>query len=131
MPRGAPVEEFVMHPVPTIETLLATWIEAFNKHDLDTHAGLYLEDAMLFGSIPELVIGRKAIREYFGRRGPNVHVQHYPYPHVLQLSPGVAATAAHVDFADGEKLLPYRVTWMLVQRDGNWHIAQHHGSPRI
>ena len=120
-----------MRQIPTIEMLLATWIEAFNKHDLDTHAGLYLENATLFGSIPELVIGRKAIREYFGRRGPNVRVHHYPYPHILRLSPGVAATAAHVDFADGERLMPYRVTWMLLQRDGNWQIAQHHGSPRV
>jgi ketosteroid isomerase-like protein len=120
-----------MRAIPTIETLLATWIEAFNKHDLDLHAGLYLEDAMLFGSIPELVIGRKAIREYFSRRGPDVRVRHYPFPHILQLSEGVVATAAHVDFADGDNLVPYRVTWMLVQRGGNWHIAQHHGSPRI
>jgi ketosteroid isomerase-like protein len=120
-----------MRAISTIETLLATWVEAFNNHDLDLHAGLYLEDAMLFGSIPALVIGRQAIREYFSRRGPNVCVRHYPFPHILQLSEGIVATAAHVDFADGDNLVPYRVTWMLVQRGGNWHIAQHHGSPRI
>jgi uncharacterized protein (TIGR02246 family) len=120
-----------MPKTPTIEALLAKWIEVFNTHELDAHAALYTEDAMLFGSIPDLVIGREAIRDYFGKRGRGVHVHRYPKPHIVQLSPEIAATAAHVDFADGDTLVPYRVTWMLVKRDGNWRIAQHHGSPRI
>ena len=120
-----------MTPTPTIEGLLATWIEAFNKHDLDTHTELYTEDAFLFGSIPELVIGRQAIRTYFSKRGPGVHVRRYPQPHIVYLSPHIAATAAHVDFADGNTLMPYRVTWMLITQAGHWRIAQHHGSPRL
>jgi uncharacterized protein (TIGR02246 family) len=119
-----------MPQTPTIEALLAAWIAAFNAHDLDAHASLYTEDAMLFGSRPDLSIGRAAIREYFAKRGPGVHVERYHKPHVVQLSPEAAATAAHMDFADGEIPSPYRVTWMLVKRGGNWLIAQHHGSPR-
>jgi uncharacterized protein (TIGR02246 family) len=120
-----------MTPTPTIEALLAAWIEAFNKHDLDAHAELYTEDALLFGSIPDLVIGRQAIRRYFSKRGPSVHVRRYPQPHILHLSLDIAATAAHVDFADGDTLMPYRVTWALIRQGGHWRIAQHHGSPRL
>ena len=47
------------------------------------------------------------------------------------LSEVVAVTAGHVDFADGDQPMPYRVTWVLAKRDGNWQIAQHHGSPRL
>lgn len=117
-------------PTPTIESLHEQWIVAFNPHDLDRHIALYTEDAMLFGAVPELKIGQNGIRDYFGNRGPNVHVAHYPFPRVVMLTDHVAATAAHVDFADGDELMPYRVTWMLVKQNGNWKIAQHHGSPR-
>jgi uncharacterized protein (TIGR02246 family) len=119
-----------MPHTPTIEALHATWIEVFNSRDLDRHAALYTEDAMMFGAIPDLVLGRAGIRGYFAGRGPGVHVRHYPLPHIVQLAPDFAATAAHVEFADGETPMPYRVTWMLVRRGGNWRIAQHHGSPR-
>jgi uncharacterized protein (TIGR02246 family) len=119
-----------MPDTPSIEALHAAWIDAFNRHDLDAHVALYTEDAMLFGSIPDLVLGREGIRQYFGGRGPGVHVKRYPFPRVVQLTPETAATAAHVDFADGDTPMPYRVTWMLVKRNGNWQIAQHHGSPR-
>jgi uncharacterized protein (TIGR02246 family) len=114
----------------TIEELHHQWVEAFNRHDLDTHVALYTEDALLFGSVPELIVGRDAIRRYFGGRGPLVRVAQYPFPRVVMIRPDVAATAAHVDFADGDKPMPYRVTWMLVQQQGVWRIAQHHGSPR-
>ncbi len=119
-----------MADTPTIEALHKRWIEVFNSHDLDAHVALYTEDAMMFGAIPELVIGREAIKTYFGGRGPKVHVAKYPFPRVVMLRDDVAATATHVDFADGDTPMPYRLTWMLVKQDGNWRIAQHHGSPR-
>lgn len=119
-----------MAETPTIESLLAEWIDAFNAHDLDRHIVLYTEDAILFGSVDPLQSGRSAIRSYFGGRGPKVHVKSYPEPVVRMLFDDVAVTASHVDFADGDEPMPYRVTWTLVRRKGNWKIAQHHGSPR-
>lgn len=119
-----------MTNTPTVESLLKQWIAAFNSHDLDAHMELYLEDAVLFGSVDELQIGRNAIRIYFSGRGPNVRVKSYPTPRTSMLTPDIAITSGHVDFADGEQLNPYRMTWVLVRRDGNWRVAQHHGSPR-
>ena len=119
-----------MAQTPTIESLITQWIDAFNAHDLDRHAALYTKGAVLFGSVPELQEGRSGIRAYFGGRGPKVRVDHYPAPQISQITPEVATTAAHVDFADGDMLMPYRLTWVLVKQDGNWLIAQHHGSPR-
>ncbi len=115
---------------PTIESLLAAWIEAFNSRDLDAHMALYTEDALLFGSVDALQIGRPAIRAYFAARPPGVHVAAYPMPSVVALDADHAVTAGHVEFADGDMPMPYRVSWMLVRRAGNWKIAQHHGSPR-
>jgi uncharacterized protein (TIGR02246 family) len=119
-----------MTETPTVESLLAEWIAAFNSHDLDRHMRLYTEDATLFGAVDELQIGRDAIRGYFGARGPNVRVKAYPMPHVREIAADIAVTAGHVDFADGDAPSPYRMTWVLVRRDGNWRISQHHGSPR-
>lgn|SRR5689334_15499518 len=119
-----------MFRTPTIPDLLEQWIAAFNSHDLDTHMQLYDENATLFGSVDPLQVGREGIRAYFGGRGPDVRVRHYPNPAVTLLGPDVAVTTAHVDFADGATPMPYRVSWTLVKRDGNWRIAHHHGSPR-
>jgi uncharacterized protein (TIGR02246 family) len=115
---------------PTIEALLAQWIVAFNSHDLDAHMELYTEDATLFGSVDELQVGREAIRTYFSGRGPGVQVKSYPMPRVAMLGADMAVTAGHVEFADGNEPIPYRLTWVLVKRNGDWRIAQHHGSPR-
>ena len=114
----------------TVEELHAQWVTAFNAHDLDTHMALYREDATLFGAVDDLKIGRAAIRGYFGGRAPDVRVRSYPMPRVALLSPDVAVTAGHVDFAEGETLCPYRMTWVLVKGEEGWRIAQHHGSPR-
>jgi uncharacterized protein (TIGR02246 family) len=119
-----------MTETPTVERLLAAWIQAFNSHDLDHHMQLYAEDATLFGSVDELHIGRDNIRKYFSGRGPAMRVKSYPMPRVVELSPNIALTAGHVDFADGDTPSPYRMTWALVKHDGNWRIMQHHGSPR-
>lgn len=119
-----------MTATPTVESLLAAWIDAFNSHDLDRHMELYTEDATLFGSVDQLQVGRAAIRTYFGGRGPDVRVRSYPMPHAREIAPGAIVTAGWVDFADGEEPSPYRMTWVLVRQDGNWRITQHHGSPR-
>jgi uncharacterized protein (TIGR02246 family) len=119
-----------MADTPTVEALLAHWITAFNSYDLDVHMELYAEDAVLFGSVDELQVGRAGIRSYFGARPPGVRVISYPMPHVALLSEDVAATAGHVDFAVGDRPMPYRMTWVLIKRSGNWRIVQHHGSPR-
>jgi uncharacterized protein (TIGR02246 family) len=120
-----------MTATPTVETLLAEWIAAFNAHDLARHMALYTEDAILFGSVDELQRGRDRIRSYFAKRPPGMRVKSYPMPEVREVAPGVVVTGGHVDFANGDQLSPYRVTWVLVRQDGNWRIAQHHGSPRF
>jgi uncharacterized protein (TIGR02246 family) len=120
-----------MAQTSTPEALLAEWIAAFNAYDLDRHMRLYMENATLFGSTDELQVGREAIRAYFAKRPPTVRVVSYPMPRVTPVSPDLALTAGHVEFALGDEPMPYRMTWVLVRQDGQWRIAQHHGSPRL
>jgi len=119
-----------MADTTTIEGFLAEWIAAFNAHDLDRHMALYAEDAILFGAVDELQVGRDAVRRYFGARGPDVRVEAYPLPLVRMPRPDIAITAGPVEFADGDQPMPYRVTWVLMRGEKGWQIVQHHGSPR-
>ena len=90
---------------PSIECLLENWIEAFNSRDLDAHMALYLEEAVLFGSVDALQVGRERIRAYFSHRGPGVRVVSYPMPRIAMIAPDIASTAGWVEFADGETAL--------------------------
>lgn len=119
-----------MPDTPTIDALVTRWVDAFNARDLDAHVQLYTEDAMLFGSDDALHRGHAGIRGYFGGLPADASVRDFPTPVVIHLNPDTAVLAGHVDFADGDALLPYRLTWALVQQSGHWKIAQHHGSPR-
>lgn len=119
-----------MARTPTVDSLIAEWIDAFNAHDLDRHMALYTAGAMLFGAVDELQDGRDAIRAYFANRPAGARVLDYLRPTVRNISEGVAVTSGHVVFSDGTQPLPYRLSWTLVQQDGDWKIAQHHGSPQ-
>jgi len=50
-----------------LSALLAQWSEGFAARNSDALAALYCEDALLYGSSPELVCGREAIRDHFRR----------------------------------------------------------------
>lgn len=119
-----------MSSTPTLDSLRTQWVDAFNAHDIDAHVQLYTEDAMLFGSDDMLHRGHFGVRRYFGGLPPDASVRDFPAPVTVHLSPDTAVLAGYVDFADGDALLPYRLTWALVRHNGHWKIAQHHGSPR-
>jgi uncharacterized protein (TIGR02246 family) len=115
----------------SIDAFRDDWVAAFNSHDLDRHMALYRPEAVLFGSIAELVVGREAIRGYFGKRPRSVQVRRYGPLEVRGIGPDAVCTAAHVDFAHGDEPMPYRMTWVLLRNGGSWQILQHHGSPRV
>ena len=49
--------------------LVAAWVEAFNRADVDALAGFYSEDAVNHQVAESPVAGREAIREMFRRDG--------------------------------------------------------------
>lgn len=119
-----------MPHTPTPDKLREQWIDAYNSHDIDRHVHLYTADALLFGSDDELYRGHEGVRRYFGKQADNARVRHYATPTFVGLEENVVLTAAYVEFVEGEALMPYRLTWTLIRHNGNWKIAQHHGSPR-
>ena len=113
-----------------LSALLAQWSDGFAARNNDALAALYCEDALLYGSSPELVSGREAIRGYFqalpqsgalGAEFSNLVVR--------QTSPSTASVAGVVSFTTDEFALPMRITLGLVRCGDAWSIGLHHASP--
>jgi uncharacterized protein (TIGR02246 family) len=120
---------------PVVERIEALWSDASLKGDVDSILALYTEDALFFGSLPRLFVGRQGIREYFdsvplsAARGITFFDRQ-----VRILNDDAIATASYVYFdleLKGE-LVRWRfgISWTLINHRRDWKIASHHASPR-
>lgn len=124
----------VSHSVcaPAADIAAATrgaWQRLFNAGQFDQLAGMYTTNAMLFGSSPELMNGQGGVKGYFAQLSSDVKVQMGAHK-AAQIAPGVISDAGYVDFTVNGKVLPFRLSVVLVADGDRWLIAQHHGSPR-
>lgn len=107
------------------------WADAVNALDLDRLAGMYTEDALLFGSVPELFSGRAAVQRYFSRFPSGLFTARIGDQRAVEVAPNVLAMSGVVDFdKKGAGTTPFRLSFVLVRRDDRWLIAQQHASPR-
>lgn len=49
------------------KSVIETWVDAFNRADVDTLVSLYAEDAVNHQVVEAPVEGKEAIREFFAR----------------------------------------------------------------
>jgi uncharacterized protein (TIGR02246 family) len=113
------------------EQLGDRWVDAFNRADVDALARLYTDDILFFGSLPDLYVGHAGVRDYLASVLPaGVQVQLVDRRFV-DVADGIVAMSGLLNgaWASGERR-QYRLTWTLVERDGDWLIALHHGSLR-
>jgi uncharacterized protein (TIGR02246 family) len=119
---------------PVAESIQRRWAQAFARSDVDALASLYTQDALFFGSKPDLYRGQGGVREYFESLTKGYESATFAHSHVVAISPEVIVSAGFVTFAgahDGRRFsLPYRMSWTLVRSGGEWRIASHHASPR-
>ena len=95
---------------------------------------LYAEDGVLWGTISDkLRTDPEAITDYFinaYEKLPNLTVE-FKDPHV-RVYGDTAVNSGYYTFTyekDGEKkVLPARYTFVLIKRDGNWLLIDHHSS---
>ncbi len=106
------------------------WSRAFHARDIDALAALYAPDALFFGSVPDLFCGRAGVRGYFASLRADIVLEEFSVPAVAQAGPDAIITAGYWRFRFGGEIRPYRLTWTLARRDGEWLIAAHHASPR-
>ena len=107
----------------------AQWEQVYNSGDADKFVALYTKDAMLFGSTAQLFAGSDGVRAYFSKLPPGIKAK-MGDQQAIAVGPNILFSSGFADFTlkDGT-VLPYRLTLAIVKVDGQWLIAQHHGSP--
>jgi uncharacterized protein (TIGR02246 family) len=115
-----------------VSGIIQKWSVAFNRLDADTLASLYSNRAFFYGSKSLLYRGRDGVAAYFNAlprwSSPAVSfdvVTALVNPEVIN----VAGTASFV-VDEAAEPLSVKITWVLVQEDGDWKIASHHVSPQ-
>ena len=108
--------------------LRSRWAKAFAARDLEALSTLYTPDVLFFGSRPELFRGRPGVRAYFDGLAPDVRLDGFDPPDLIEIAPGVFGTAGFWRFHFGPEARRYRLTWVVVARDGGWLLAQHHAA---
>jgi uncharacterized protein (TIGR02246 family) len=110
------------------------WADAFARADAGALASLYTEDALFFGSMPELYFRRGGVRRYFETLPKGYEGADFAETHAVEINPDLIVSAGFVTFTGergGERFsLLYRMSWTLVRRGGDWRIASQHASPK-
>ncbi|KJC37559.1 SgcJ/EcaC family oxidoreductase [Bradyrhizobium sp. LTSP857] len=107
----------------------AQWEEVYNSGDADKFVALYTKDATLFGSTAQLFTGSDGVRAYYSKLPPGIKAK-MGDQQAIAVGSNVLLSSGFASFTlkDGT-VVPYRLTLALVKVDGQWLIAQHHGSP--
>ena len=116
-------------PVEDAAAVRTQWEQAYNSGDADKFTALYTKDAMLFGSTAQLFTGSDGVRTYFSKLPPGIKAK-MGDQQAIAVGPNVLLSSGFADFIlkDGT-VIPYRLTLAMVKVDGQWLVAQHHGSP--
>ncbi len=108
--------------------------EAFARADPGALASLYAEDALFFGSMPDLYRQRSGVQHYFETLPSGYEGAAFGETHAVEINPELMISAGFVTFTakrDGEHFsLLYRMSWTLVRSRGEWKISSHHASPK-
>ena len=110
------------------------WRDAFDRHDPTTLAGLYANDAVLWGTVATTpTTTNQGLIDYFTRATatPQVHViVNATYVRVLDNDFATnSGTYTFVSTQDGQVVTrPARFTFTYRRIDGRWLIVAHHSS---
>jgi hypothetical protein len=106
------------------------WAECFAARDPDRLAALYAEETAFYGSTADFHTTPAGVRSYFAGLPAGFTSAEFAPPHIVRLGADAMAASGEVVFRFDGKPIPYRMTHVLVRRDGVWKIATHHASPR-
>jgi len=113
-----------------VSGIIQKWSAAFNRLDADTLASLYSNSAFFYGSKSLLYRGRDGVAAYFNAlprwSSPAVRFDVVTAPVGSDVI-NVAGTASFI-VEEGAEPLSVKITWVLVQEEGDWKIASHHVS---
>jgi uncharacterized protein (TIGR02246 family) len=110
------------------------WADAFARADAKALAALYMDDALFFGSMPDLYLGASGVRRYFETLPKGYENAAFADTQAVEIGAALIVAAGFVTFT-GERnrerfSFLYRMSWTLVRTGGDWRIASHHASPK-
>ena len=118
-------------PMQLARESFARWADAFSAADVEPLVRLYTENAMMYGSRPQLLRGHDAIRDYLGSfstLGPKQI--RFQQVRAEWAGPGAVSAAADAILCfGGNTEVLMRFTNVLVDEQQAWKIACHHASP--
>ena len=116
----------------TVDAALAQWADAFARLDYAKLSSLYTDDAMFFGSTPQLRRGPQGVRDYFASLPPMPGASvEFNDIETAPAGPDVINVAMVAAFALPERPpVLMRLTHTLVRTSDGWRIASHHASPK-
>ncbi len=112
------------------------WAHTFNQGDPSAITRLYLEDAVLWGTVAtELLIGWQAIRDYFARACvpgalPRVQIEQQHVRVIGDVAVNSGAYVFHVIEQGRERALPARFSMVWRKTPLGWRLVDHHSSAR-
>jgi len=113
----------------------SAWNSAAANWDIDALSAIYVDEAMLFGGLPNLSVGKVVIREYFASYVgilKSVKMRMVDQT-IVQANQDTYVAQGFVDFVfdlvDGNTInTTMRTTWVIVQRDNQAKLLAHHFS---
>jgi uncharacterized protein (TIGR02246 family) len=123
-------------PAEDANTEVARWSAGYTSNDLEAVVSTYWPDAILLGTVsPDINIGPAAIRAYFSRLPGSGNRNDLGEKHTIVLSDDAVVVTGFYLFTRMENGTPApgpsRFTMLVTRRNGVWHIAHHHSSPRV
>lgn len=122
-------------PEIVVEAIAADWIRFGLVGDRVRLVDLYADDAIFFGSLPNMYTGRSGVAEYF-EVAPLTALKtvRFDWQAVSFVTPSVINAGGLAYFGmelDGQPITwRFGISWMLVRSGARWLIAAHHASRR-
>lgn len=131
--RKDSAEQVALKPARELaRELLDLWSASFAENNPAAMPGLYREDAMLYGSKPELFTGRAGVLRYFSTLAPRksraVVFEDVTASFAASDVIAISATAGFVIENLPAIVMRFTQTW--VRADGLWQVISHHASPK-
>lgn len=122
-------------PMAVVHEIATDWIRLGLAGDRVGLVGLYKDDAIFFGSLPNMYSGRNGVAEYF-EAAPLTALKsvRFDWLDVSFISPSVinAGGLAYfgMELEAGPASWRFGVSWVLFKSSAGWQIASHHASRR-
>lgn len=122
-------------PRVVVDEIAADWVRLGLSGDRAKLVDLYQEEAIFFGSLPDMYSGRRGVAEYF-EVAPLTALKsvRFDWLEARFIAPSVINAGGLVYFGmelEGEAInWRFGMSWVLVKSETRWQIASHHASRR-